>query len=192
LTPTPKHAGFTLLEVILVLMLIAIVSGISVPQIAGTLRGSKLRAAARTIERASRYGRNMAIIREEPMTLVLNSDTMELFVGGAQQSATNTADGELDQSVLKRLGYIDGEASDSGSLGIEQEIHRFLSDDLMVQVFEKEWTEEDDPGGNVCLVRFYPNGQGEWFELVLEDNRGSSIRLENDPITGKVWTEFLQ
>lgn len=185
----PKRAGFTLLEVILVLVLIAIISGISIPFFAGTFRGSKLKTAARTIERMSRYGRSMAIIREETLTMVLNHETMELFLGGEAGSSTNTADGELDQEVLKRLGYIDGEAFNAG---IEKEVHRLLPEDLTVRSFDKEWSEEDDLYDNLYLVRFYPNGQCEWFELELEDNRGHGIKLENDPISGKVWSEFLQ
>jgi hypothetical protein len=175
----------------MVMVLLAIISSISIPYFAGTFRGTKLRSAARTIERLSRYGRNMAIMREETLTMVLNHETMELFLGAAANTATNSADGELDQDVLKRLGYIDGDA-DQDNAGIDKEIRRFLSDDLYVRNFEKEWTDEDDFYEDLYLIRFYPSGQCEWFELELEDNRGHGIRLENDPISGRVWSEFLQ
>lgn len=185
-----KH-GFTLIEVILVLVVIVIVSGISLPYFAGTFRGTKLRSAARTIDRITRYAHAMAILREETLTVVLNHETMEIFMGGPSQMVTATADGELDQEVLKRLGYVEGGSEDENA-GIEKEIHRFLPDHLTVRDFEKNWNEEDDAFEDLYLIRFYPNGQCDWFRMELEDNRGMWVQLENDPVSGKMYIEFKQ
>ncbi len=187
-----KNRGFTLIEVILVLVVIVVVSGISLPYFAGTFRGTKLRTAARTVNRMARYARAMAIMREETMTIALNHETMEIFLGGQPQVSTDDGDGELDQEVLKRLGYVDADESSSGTAGIEKEVHRFLPDGLTVRNFEKDRAEEDDQYEEFYLVRYFPNGQCEWFELELEDNRGMGIKLENDPITGKIHSEFIQ
>ena len=183
--------GFTLIELILVLVVIVIVSGISLPYFAGTFRGTKLKTASRTIDRISRYAHAMAILREETMTVVLNHETMEIFLGGPVQAATEGADGELDQDVLKRLGYVEGGSEDENA-GIEKEIHRFLPDHLSVSDFEKNWTDEDDSYENLHLIRFYPDGQCDWFRMELEDNRGMRVQLENDPISGKMYIEFKQ
>jgi prepilin-type N-terminal cleavage/methylation domain-containing protein len=185
-----KH-GFTLIELILVLVVLVIVSGISLPYFAGTFRGTKLKTASRTIDRITRYASAMAILREETMTVVLNEETMEIFMGGPVQTETGTADGELDQDVLKRLGYIEGTAEGENA-GIEREIHRFLPDQLTVSDFDKDWAEEDDRYENLHLIRFYPNGQCDWFRMELEDNRGMRVKLENDPISGKMYIEFKQ
>lgn len=188
----PHKHGFTLIEIILVLVVIVIVSGISLPYFAGSYRGTKLRTASRTIDRISRYARAMAIMREETMTVVLNHETMEIFMGGALQTSTNSADGELDQEVLKRLGYVDGDASSDDTAGIEKEIHRFLPEKLTVRDFEKEWIEEDDLYEDLYLIHFYPNGQCDWFRMEIEDNRGMQVKLENDPVSGKMYIEFAQ
>ena len=185
-----KH-GFTLIELILVVVVVVIVSGIALPYFAGSYRGTKLRSASRTIDRISRYAHSMAILRQETLTVVLNHETMEIFMGGPIQTDTSTADGELDQEVLKRLGYVEGDSEDENA-GIEKEIHRFLPDHLTVRDFEKNWTEEDDPYEDLYLIHFYPNGQCDWFRLELEDNRGMRVQLENDPISGKMFIEFKQ
>lgn len=185
-----KH-GFTLIEVILVLVVIVIVSGISLPYFAGTFRGTQLKTASRTIDRISRYAHAMAILREETMTVVLNEETMEIFMGGPVQAAAGTADGELDQEVLKRLGYVEGDSEEENA-GIEKEIHRFLPDQLTVLDFDKDWNEEDELYENLHLIHFYPNGQCDWFRMELEDNRGMSVKLENDPVSGKMYIEFKQ
>ena len=186
-----ENRGFTLIEVILVLVVIVIVSGVSLPYFAGTFRGTKLRSASRTIDRITRYAHAMAILREETLTVVLNHETMEIFMGGAVQTTTGTADGELDQEVLKRLGYVEG-GSEQENAGIEKEIRRVLPDHLTVRDFEKNWNEEDDLYEDLYLIRFYPNGQCDWFRMELEDNRGMSVQLENDPVSGKMYIEFRQ
>ncbi|MDF7826840.1 prepilin-type N-terminal cleavage/methylation domain-containing protein [Pontiellaceae bacterium B12227] len=187
-----RRAGFTLVEVILVAVVITIITGIALPYFAGSYKGNKLRLSARTVSRMARYARAMSIMREEQMTVVLNHETMEVWLGGFTAAKTNSADGELDQDVLDRLGYTDGKSDAGKDAGIEKEHHKFLPDGLSVKVFEKDWTEEDDNYQDLYMIRFFPNGQCEWFELELEDNRGVSIRMENDPISGKIKSEFLQ
>lgn len=183
--------GFTLMEVILVLVLIVVISGVSIPYFAGSYRGTKLRTSARTLTRMANYARSMAILREDTLTIVLDPETMELYLGGAVQVATNAADGELDQEVLKRLGYVDGDDS-AKNAGIEKEIHRFLPSGLTVLDFEKNQSEDDDFFEDLYLIRYYPNGQSDWFMLELEDARGLRVKLENDPVSGKVRSELTQ
>ncbi|MBT8043014.1 MAG: hypothetical protein KJN98_07570, partial [Pontiella sp.] len=144
------------------------------------------------ITRMAKYARSMAIMREETLMVVLNHETMEVFLGGTPSVATNSADGELDQEVLKRLGYVEGENEASSTGGIEKEIHRFLPDGLNVKDFEKDWTEEDDAYEDLHRIRFFANGQCDWFTLELEDEKGMAVKLENDPVSGKIFSEFTQ
>jgi len=192
ITSISEKQGFTLMEVILVLVVMLIISGIALPHFAGTFKGSQLRTSARTIERMSKYARSMAIMREETLTIALNHETMEIFLGGEPSVSENVADGELDQDVLKRLGYTDDDESDSQSGGIEKEVHRFLPDELTVRDFQKERTDEDDEYEDLYMIRFFPNGQCEGFKLELEDSKGMGIKIENDPISGKIRSEFVQ
>ena len=189
----PVHrSGFTLIEIILVVVIVAALSGIALPYFAGSLRGTQLRSAGRTIDRMAKYSRSMAIMREQTLTLVLNPGTMELFVGSQPAASTNQTDGELDQAVLKRLGYIEGEDASETDGQLEKEIHRFLPNTLSVRDFEKEWTDEDYEDSDLLMVRFFPNGQCEWFKLELEDSKGDGIQMEIDPISGKMRAELMQ
>ncbi len=187
----PKKNGFTLIEVILVVVISLILLGISLPHFAHTYKGSKLRSAARTINRMARYASNMAIMRETTMTVVLDEETMEVYLGGATQTSTDSADGELDQEVLKRLGYVEGDAS-SGDIGIEKEIHRFLPEGIEVADFEKDRLEDEEEYETLDVINYYPDGQSDRFVLELRDQRGLGVKLESDPISGKVRSEFTQ
>lgn len=187
-----SSSGFTLIEVILVVVISLILLGVSLPHFAHAYKGSKLRIASRTVNRMTRYARSMAIMRETTMTVVINHETMEIFLGETEQASSSTADGELDQDVLKRLGYVDGGESGSETAGIEKEVHRFLPDDLAVADFEKDWFEDEDEYEELYLIHYYPDGQSDWFVLKLEDQRGLGVKLENDPISGKLYSEFTQ
>ncbi len=186
----PSRRGFTLIEVVLVLVVILIVTGISVPYLAGSYRGTRLRTAARTIERMSRYARSMSILREETLTLMIDTTTMEVSIGSERVTSTDGADGELDMDVAKSLDYIDDDGATGNGPNLEKEVHKLLPEGLEVQNFTKDT--EDEIYENIDYVRFYANGQCDWFILELEDNRGMSVKLENDPISGRIWTEFVQ
>lgn len=187
----PRKLGFTLIEVILVVVISLILLGVSLPHFAHTYKGSKLRSAARTVNRMARYARSMAIMRETTMTVVLDGETMEIYLGGSSQTSTNTADGELDQDVLKRLGYVEGDTS-AENLGIEKEIHRFLPEGIEVADFEKDWIGEEETYEDLYLVHYYSDGQSDWFAMELADQRGLGVKMENDPISGKIRFEFTQ
>jgi prepilin-type N-terminal cleavage/methylation domain-containing protein len=189
--PSRRRSGFTLIEIIMVLVIILTLTGISVPYFASTYRGVQLRTAARTINRMGRYARSMAIMREKTMTVVINHETMELYLGGAPTVNTNEADGELDQEVLDRLGYTDGDSS-SGKVDIEKEVHRYLPEGLEVANFEQGEIDEDETYEDRYLINYYPNGQSDWFTLELADQRGLGVKLENDPISGKISSKFTQ
>lgn len=187
-----RRSGFTLIEVVMVLVLMIIIASISLPTLSGTLKGLQLKTGTRTVRRATKYARNMAIMREETLAVVLNKETMELYVGGYAEAQPNEADGELDQEVFKRLGWKDDDGSSASAGGIEKEVRHRLSDNLTVKDFEKDWIDEDDEYPDLCMIRFFPNGQCEWAKLELEDNKGDGVLLEIDPISAKMTSEFTQ
>lgn len=189
-----SSSGFTLIEIILVVVISLILLGVALPNFAQTYKGAKLRSAARLVDRMGRYARSTAIMREEIMVLVLNHETMELYLGAEApaSTSTNAADGELDQDVLKRLGYVEGDESSDDTGGIEKEVHKFLPEGLEVADFEQDEFDDDEVFEDRYLIRYYPNGRSDWFTLELEDQRGTGVKLENDPISGKIRSEFTQ
>ena len=189
-----SSSGFTLIEIILVVVISLILLGVALPNFAHTYKSAKLRTAARLVDRMGRYARSTAIMREETMVLVLNHDTMELYLGAEApaSTSTNAADGELDQDILKRLGYVEGDESSDDVSSIEKEVHKFLPEGLEVADFEQDEFDDDVFFEDLYLVRYYPNGRSDWFTLELEDQRGKGVKLENDPISGKIRSEFTQ
>ena len=185
------RAGFTLIEIILVVVISIILAGIALPHFAQTYRGSQLRTASRMIVRMSRYARSMAILRNTTLIMAISPETSEVYLGElAEPSSDDEADGELDQSVLKRLGYVEGDGGEEGDPGIDREAQHHLPDQIEIVSFESD--NSDDDNDSLYLIYYYPNGRSDAFTLEFKDRRGAMVRLENDPISGKIRSKFVQ
>ena len=78
-------SGFTLIEVILVLVVIVIISGIALPNLSGSYGNAKLRSTASNIERLGRYARGMAILREQDLSMVIDTEKQLIYIGAEKE-----------------------------------------------------------------------------------------------------------
>ncbi len=78
--------GFTLIEVLLVAAVLAILAGLALPSFVRSMRGQRLRGAARTLATVSRYARSMAVLKQSDLALVFN-----LANGQVDLVASNTS-----------------------------------------------------------------------------------------------------
>ena len=62
--------AFTLIEVLLVVAIIGVVTAVSTPYFVRSIRGNRLRVAARTVVMAGRYARSMAVLRQTELPLL--------------------------------------------------------------------------------------------------------------------------
>ena len=182
-------SGFTLIEVILVLVVIVIISGIALPNLSRSYGNAKLRSAASNIERLGRYARGMAILREQDLTIVIDTEKQLIYIGAEKKLTSNKSDDELDQDILKRLGYID-KINEEYDRKIEKEISRSLPDGLNVDYIEIEGIIFDQV--NIFyMFEFYSNGQCDDFKIILNDQKDRSIQIYSDPVSGKVRSQFM-
>ena len=84
-TRFPRHraAGFTLLELIVVVVIAAAVVGLVVPRFAAVLPGVELKGAARDVATALRYARGRAIATRSEVAVVIDVDARSYRVEGA-------------------------------------------------------------------------------------------------------------
>lgn len=70
-----KNSGFTLLELIMVLFLIALILGLSTILFVNILPSSRLNATAREMSATIRHAKHLALINGEKQTITINLDS---------------------------------------------------------------------------------------------------------------------
>lgn len=183
-------AAFTLLELMLVLAIMAMVTGLAVPLFSKSFTDMRIKSSVRTIARMGKYARTMAILRQETMMVAINTATREVYLGAKpENTSTNATDGQIDQDVLKRLGYVEGEKDDPTASKIDKEQHRFLPEQITIVDVEMDDAIEQEHD-DLYIINYYANGQSDWFKIEIEDASGIKALVESDPISGKITTEY--
>lgn len=111
------HRGFTLVELLVVLVLAALLVGLVGPQLASGVPGSELRAGARDLASALRQARADAISSGEEQRLILNVEDNRFDLSGSGRS------GSLPGDLRLRIDTSRGEVVDEHRAGI-----RFFAD----------------------------------------------------------------
>jgi general secretion pathway protein H len=146
-----RHRGFSLIELVAVLALIAIVVTTLAFGLSRGLMGTKVRAASRDLAAAMRYTRGQAILKREEKTLIVDLDEKSYTAPGRSEVKLPE---EMDLHLLTARGELN---DDERAGGI-----RFFPDG-------------SSSGGRVRLV----SGAREWVvnvawltgEISLEESR---------------------
>lgn len=153
-----KRKGFTLIEVMIVLVMICLSISLVIPSLSRFSQTLELRAAARKVSGILRYCRNEAVQKGKVQQVFFHPASREIEVL-ALETAANEYAPAVDLSATKRYVLPSG-------------------------VRIREWrTLEAD---SWALIEFYPNGgsSGGWIVLDRPDLKG--YRIQVDILTGLV------
>jgi len=81
-----RNRGFTLLELIVVLALMAVLMTVVPPMISSALPGTQLKSASRELAASLRYARNHALTAREEATLTLDVEKHSFKMTGREKS----------------------------------------------------------------------------------------------------------
>lgn len=145
-----NHHAFTLLELVLTLLVIAVIAAMVAPRLLGFANGRQLTVCAGDVESMARYARSQAIA--DSRVYRLNLDT------SAQTFWLSLEDGPEGQTTSTPL---------DGSMGV---IHP-LPDKVTIRF--------TDPSGTAgTVVRFKANGRCDAGTIELTDSTGQTVKID--------------
>lgn len=173
-----KRGGFTLVEILLVVVLIGISLGVSVPIFARSVRGARLRQSGRMVLAMHRQARSKAVLGQCYASLFFDErmGTVELFT---------QADAAQKDSFFDTLGGGGGggeSGGGGGTAGVQPVSTALKSFEEGVKIAAFRGGTEVD---GIHYVQYFPNGMCEEWAMSLQDAEGREMRLSVDPVTGQ-------
>lgn len=78
LLPSAFLRGFTMIELLLVVVIIGIAIGVTMPSLVASIQNQRLKTAARTMVTVARYARSMSVLKQTDLTLSFNLATGQI------------------------------------------------------------------------------------------------------------------
>jgi prepilin-type N-terminal cleavage/methylation domain-containing protein len=174
-----KKPAFTLVEMLLVLAIIGIVTAVAMPTFVQSLRGNRLRAAARTVAAAGRYARSMAVMRQEEtvMALDLDSGSVAVNVPGAAPPASDAVEQPPSGPAAEPAGGEDNRGSGAWSGGISRKLDR-----VRITEVTSESMENSRRDGIVSVI-YRTNGTCTPYSVRIEDSEGDILLVSVDALS---------
>ncbi|MFT5121934.1 MAG: prepilin-type N-terminal cleavage/methylation domain-containing protein [Kiritimatiellia bacterium] len=195
MSSSPRR-GFTLIEILLVVIIVGMVSGIAGVQFANSMKGARLRASARVIVAMNKYARSMAVLSQKHMVLMYDSNVnkMELVTLGRSSDARQSdrfdrfggGSGDPDEGLYDE----DGELTETG-MQVEQTNRKMrrLEEGITIIDFEVDIDDLYETDG-VYWVNYYSNGMCDAHRFALVDPRGHRVDIKVESITGELSVEY--
>jgi prepilin-type N-terminal cleavage/methylation domain-containing protein len=175
---TQHSSGFTLLEILLVVLVIGIASAAFLPTALDSVEGIRLRSAVREVISLNKYARARAVLDHKPVALLYDKGRGRVEL--AQLPAQDTDVGSFLDTPTSRLGDEDLNF-DASAGGVKSLARKKLSDYVVVD--SVEGLEEVD---DTWYAIYYPSGMCDAHTITLRDNRGDKASIRVSGMTGDI------
>jgi general secretion pathway protein H len=177
----PNHRGFTLLELIVVLMIIGLMSTFVVPKLVGPMANLNLKTASQKISASLRYARSQAASEKTTYVALFDLDKNRLVI--SNPPLPSLAKGDSPASDRAAFDGTRGEPPDNEKDRPGAAKAYDLPDGVKLA---KGVSREGDFLSGLFRIFFFPSGGSSGGELTVANERGSQYRITVDFITGTV------
>lgn len=173
-----RRLGFTLIELMVVLVLIGIMTALIIPEMKGTYEEALLRSTARKLVSVFNLANSRAIALHQLHHVRLDRKDGRYSVERTVQ--------ERGRGLIPLRGVPGGEGGIDTRISIE--IRKPGEDPADAPGPEAPFASRDDlPGRNSEeTVAFYPDGTADAVEILLRDRDGFRLALRINPTTARV------
>ncbi|MBF0226090.1 MAG: GspH/FimT family protein [Desulfobacterales bacterium] len=152
-----NNKGFTLIELIVVLIIIAVSSALVAPRFLSSFSNINLRTAVKKISASLRYARNIAISQKKNIKVVFDLENKKVFIS----SETTRIFSDIDEMQKNDPEFRFYSLPDGVSIKNTNEINFFE-------------------------VIFFPKGSNTGGEIMLENEHGKTITIKINYILGTI------
>jgi len=193
-----SETGFTLIEIMLVLLLISILSAIAMPSLQELTLSTRLKSSARSIRDMLHFARDMAVTEGTPYLVVFDLDRNRYWLASSETFTANnlltssnsqSANGFAqlhDQTAFSTLAseMVHTEASRTSMiLGVPNTLKHNISFSHMVTSRNSQ-IRQTDSGTN--YVYFSRSATSEDTTLYIQNVKGSAVSIDVEASTGHV------
>lgn len=181
------QGGFTLMEIVLVVVIIGVASAVAVPTFARSFRGAKLRNSTRTVLMMHRTAQSKAVLGQRYMALLFDSykGTIEMVDQGGGSGKGDVFFGSVGGAG--RAGGVMGAVAAGGAETPEEDLP--APDSILIRKLEDGVGILSFRGGReidgIHFVSYYPNGMTEGYVIQIGDGENRRSRITVDAVTGR-------
>ena len=159
--------GFTLFELLVVVLIIGLTSAFVMPRIAASLPGVQLKSTTRAVAASLRYARSKAVSESRPYVAIFDNTQKRLAVEPIAKP--------IDAAILSSLREILNRSK-------LQKVYE-IPDEIELGVLNNNGVDEDT---DVFPIFFFPRGDSTGGKIVLQNPRRKQYTVTVDRITGRV------
>jgi len=177
--------GFTLVELMVVIVIIGIMSAMIIPEMAGTYQDALLRSTSRRLVDICSLASSRAITLHQAQRVRLDSAAGRYYIEGPARDGQKGTGSARVQEVPGGTGELDKRVSVKV---------RMQGDDGPTRSGQESAQEPGEPSASRSMpgvIRFFPDGTAEAGEILLEDQAGFRISLQINPTTSRVHVRSL-
>jgi prepilin-type N-terminal cleavage/methylation domain-containing protein len=175
---TLSGRGFTLIEIMIVLSIVAIVLATGVPSMLRSLEKEGLRKAQSDLVEACSHARAQAILSGVPMELVIRAEGNQVSVQPLRPATTAKPEAELHNP--------EGEVPPKPA---PKDFSARLDEDIGIRLLYVNF--KDHMESPEARVRFFPNGTSDEFTIMFFSPQGER-KLSLDIVTGLADVEVIR
>ena len=164
--------GFTLFELLVVVLIIGLTSAFVMPRLAASLPGVQLKSTTRAVAASLRYARSKAVSESRPYVAIFDN-TQNLLVVEPFAKSTDAAELKSLREILNTSKL--------------QKVYE-IPNEIEFNVLNYNNTDE---GSDVFPIFFFPRGDSTGGKIVLQNPRRRQFTVAVDRITGMVEIESI-
>jgi type II secretion system protein H len=169
--PTIYSRGFTLLELIVVLLIIGLMMALVTPRLIGSLTKMNLKTTAQKISSSLRYARSQAVTNQIIHYAVFDFEKSRVHI---------KAEKPLNDHAYSKAELESAATDNSTDKDTRVESYFFPEGVTIKQAIIAK--EEMDAG--IFTIEFYPSGNSSGGVVVLTDEKERRFHINVDPVTG--------